>query len=430
MLRARGIRTVGGALAAAVLLAGASAQAEPAPEPRAAPSGGVELTKLGSFDAPAPQREAAAARRVGDGRGGFRATKVGSFSAPTYVTGPKGAGGLLYVTEQAGVIRLARGGRKIGGKFLDIRRKVEDGGERGLLSVAFPPNYGKTGLFYVYYTRQGGDLVIAEYRRAGKNPRRASAKSGRTVITIEHSENSNHNGGQLQFGPDGNLDIGTGDGGSSGDPPENAQDKGSLLGKLLRIDPRRAKGRPYSVPNDNPFAGGGGQAEIYSLGLRNPYRFSFDRKNGALIIGDVGQDRREEIDYETLKSARGANFGWDAFEGSEPFDSSDASPPPNDHAQPIFDYDHSGGRCTVIGGFVSRDKRIRSLFGRYLYADLCDGQIRSLVPGRKRASGDRKTGLPSESGIGSFGEDSRGGLYYANNASGEVFAIKPEKGKK
>ena len=391
-------------------------------------TGGVfRLDPAGAARAP----ERTAPRRAGDGRGGFRAAKVGSFSAPTYVTGPEGARGLVYVTEQAGVIRLVKNGRKIGGKFLDIRKRVEDGGERGLLSVAFPPDYGRSGLFYVYYTRGGGDIVIAEYRRSGKNPRKASAKSARTVLTIEHSENSNHNGGQLQFGPDGNLFIGTGDGGAGGDPPENAQNKNSLLGKLLRIDPRRNGDRPYSIPDGNPFAGGDGQAEIYSLGLRNPYRFSFDRKSGALSIGDVGQDEREEIDYETLASARGANFGWDAFEGKKRFDSSDASPPPADHVPPILDYSHSGGRCTVIGGYVSRDKRVPALFGRYLYADLCDGQIRSLVPGRKRASGDRETGLPSQSGIGTFGEDSRGGIYFANNSSGEVFAVKPKKkGKK
>lgn len=379
---------------------------------------------------PARASDTATMPRAGDGRGGFRAAKVGGFSAPTFVTGPDGANGLIFVTEQAGVIRLVKGGKKIGGKFLDIREKVENGGERGLLSAAFAPDYSKSGLFYVYYTQPGGDIIVEEYRRADGNPRDAREDSGREVIRIEHSENPNHNGGQLQFGPDGSLYIGTGDGGGGGDPPENAQNKDSLLGKLLRIDPRRDGGRPYSVPNGNPFSGGEGQAEIYSRGLRNPYRFSFDRETGALAIGDVGQDSREEIDYETLESARGANFGWDAFEGKQRFDSADASPPPADPVQPIFDYSHAGGGCTVIGGYVARDRRVSSLYGRLLYADLCVGQIRSLVPKRGGASGDRKTGLPSESGIASFGEDARGGLYYANNTSGEVFAIKPTKGGK
>ena len=375
-------------------------------------------------------RSAPASERAGDGRGGFRGVRIARMSNPTYVTGPKGANGLLFVTEQAGVIRMIKGGREVGGKFLDIRDRVESGGERGLLSVAFPRDYGSSGLFYVYYTRSDGDLVIEEYRRAEGDARKALEDSARTVLVIEHSEHPNHNGGQLQFGPDGNLYIGTGDGGAAGDPPENAQNKGSLLGKLLRIDPRQDGDRPYSVPAGNPFAGGQGQAEIYALGLRNPYRFSFDRRSGAIAIGDVGQDRIEEIDYETLASARGANFGWDAFEGRSRFKSSDASPPPADHTRPIFDYDRRGGECTVIGGYVSRDRRIPALQGRLLYADLCTGDIRSLVPSGNRARGDRATGLPSKAGIATFGEDARGGLYYANVGTGDVFAIKPKKGKK
>lgn len=394
--------------------------------------GAPSADAVGSGDGGEPPlgRLSAPAERAGDGRGGFRGVRIARMSNPTYVTGPKGAGGLLFVTEQAGVIRMIKGGREVGGKFLDIRDRVESGGERGLLSVAFPRDYGASGLFYVYYTRSDGDLVIEEYRRADGDPRKALADSARTVLVIEHSENPNHNGGQLQFGPDGNLYIATGDGGGAGDPPENAQDKGSLLGKLLRIDPRRNGDRPYSVPSGNPFSGEQGQAEIYALGLRNPYRFSFDRRSGAIAIGDVGQDRFEEIDYETLRSARGANFGWDAYEGRRRFKSSDASPPPADHTPPIFDYARRGGRCGVIGGYVSRDRRIPALQGRLLYADLCTGEIRSLIPSGNKARGDRGTGLPSEAGIATFGEDARGGLLYANVGTGDIFAIKPTKGGK
>ena len=384
----------------------------------------------GASGSPEPRDTGAssASQRVGDGRGGFRLGKVGTFNSPVYVTGPKGAAGRLFVVEQDGKIKVL-GKRGKARTFLDIRRDVEAGGERGLLSVAFPPSYGKSGRFYVYFTKRGGDIVIREYRRAGKNQGRANRKSGRNVLRIEHSENANHNGGQLQFGPDGFLYIGTGDGGSAYDPPENAQNRSSLLGKLLRIDPRRSGKKRYRVPRSNPFVGRDGQGEIYSYGLRNPYRFSFDRKSGALAIGDVGQDRYEEVDFETLKSAAGANFGWDAFEGNHPLNN-DASPDPGGTTPPIFEYDHDGGNCSITGGFVSRDKRVRSLFGRYVYADFCKGQIRSFVPRAGGAGRDSSTGLPSKPGISSFGEDSRGRLYVANLSSGEVEVIKPSRKKK
>ena len=364
--------------------------------------------------------------KVGDGRGGFRAAAIGSFDRPVYVAGPRGGNGLLFVVEQPGVIRLVKNGRKLGGKpFLDIRDRVQAGGERGLLSAAFSPRYGRDGRFYVYFTDRTGDIVVREYRRSRRSLRRAREGSGRTVIRIRHRANPNHNGGHLAFGPDGKLYISTGDGGGSGDPPENAQSKASLLGKLLRIDPQRKGKRPYRIPKSNPFAGRSGRNEIYSLGLRNPFRFSFDRRGGNLAIGDVGQDAYEEIDYETLRSARGANFGWDAYEGRHRYASADASPPPKDPVFPIFEYGHGGGACSVTGGYVSRDRRIPALRGRYLYADLCTGQIRSLVPRLKGASGDRGTGLAKQSGIASFGEDARGGLYFTNVSSGKVFAIKP-----
>ena len=368
---------------------------------------------------------AAAAARAGDGRGGFRLAKVGEFKDPVYVTGPEGAGGRIFVVEQGGRIEVLGKGKPR--TFLKVKG-VEAGGERGLLSVAFAPDYAQSGLLYVYLTEKGGDIVIREYQRAGKNGDRANAKSGRQVLKIEHSEFPNHNGGQLQFGPDGFLYIGTGDGGSAYDPDENGQNRGVLLGKLLRIDPRRDGDRPYSVPGSNPFVGKDGQGEIYSYGLRNPYRFSFDSATGDLLIGDVGQDRYEEVDFETVQSASGANFGWDAFEGNHPLND-DASPDPGGTVKPIHEYSHSGGNCSITGGYVSRDRKVPALFGRYLYADYCKGQIRSLVPSPGKASGDRSAGLPARSGISSFGEDTRGRIYVANVSSGDVSVIKPA-GKK
>jgi glucose/arabinose dehydrogenase len=395
--------------ASATALAAFSLTAGAAPAPRVDPSGPPAGARAG----------------IGDGAGGFTAGPVAGFDQPVFVTGPKGANHLLFVVEQPGVIRVVRNGKKLQRPFLDIHGLVESGGERGLLSVAFSPHYGRDGLFYVYFTDHNGDIVIREYRRAKGTDTRARKHSGRTVIKVRHRENANHNGGQAAFGPDGFLYFGTGDGGSGGDPPENAQNKDSLLGKLIRINPRRKGKKSYTVPKSNPFSAKRGRREIYSLGLRNPFRFSFDRKR--LVIADVGQDQFEEVDYETVKGARGANFGWDAFEGSHRFDSPDASPPPANPVPPIFDYSHSDGGCTVIGGYVSRDKRIPSLYGRYLYGDLCIGQIRSLIPQLSGARDDRNTGLANQAGISSFGQDSRGRNYFTNLSTGKLYAIRPKK---
>jgi glucose/arabinose dehydrogenase len=347
-------------------------------------------------------------------KGGVGLKRIGSFDSPVYVTGAPGFPQLLFVVEQPGRILVVRSGRAR--TFLDLRGLVNYGGERGLLSVAFPPDYARSRRFYVYYTDAAGAIRVDEFRR--RRPTRAARGSRRAVIRIPHAENSNHNGGQLQFL--GNLlFFATGDGGSAGDPPDNAQNKDVLLGKLLRIDPRAAAGRPYSVPSSNPFVGEPGRDEIYSYGLRNPFRFSFDTssaKQPRIAIGDVGQDRFEELDYLTVGRANGANFGWDAFEGFSPFEGSD----PGGTVKPIFVYGRGRG-CTIIGGYVARDPRLRGLRGRYVYADLCEGQLRSLVPGLKRASGDRKLGLRVES-PSSFGEDSRHRLYVAS-LEGPVYRL-------
>ena len=389
-------------------------------------SGGLyRLQQAGAVTASGDRASGAAPGRIGDGTGGFRSKGVAKFQAPTYVTGPKGANGLVFVVEQRGVIRLLKGGHKLGGSFLDIRNRVRSGGEQGLLSVAFPRNYDKTRRFYVYFTDKQNRIRVQEYKRSRKSPRKAIEKSARNVITIRHPGATNHNGGQLQFGPDGLLYLGTGDGGGAGDPDENAQDKGSLLGKILRIDPRPHGKRGYGAPRSNPYVGTGGRDEIFARGLRNPFRFSFDGKH--IAIGDVGQDSWEEVDYETLKAARGANFGWDAFEGSHRYRSSDASPKPKQREDPILDYPHGGSKCAITGGFVSRDRRIPSLRGRYLYADFCGGQVRSLKPNTRGARGDRATGLPRRAGISSFGEDARGRIWFANLYTGTVYRIVPRR---
>jgi glucose/arabinose dehydrogenase len=378
------------------------------------------LPSCGSANPPDAGQTSAA---EGSARRGVALQRIGSFDEPVYVSGAPGEPRLLFVVEQEGVVRVLRDGRRQG-RFLDIRGLVGYGGERGLLSIAFPPDYERSRRFYVYYTDTQGDIRVDEFKR--RSPVRAAFGSRRAVIEIPHRTNSNHNGGQLQFL--GNLlYFGTGDGGSGGDPPNNAQDRDSLLGKLLRIDPRPAKGRPYSIPGDNPFVGRAGRDEVYSYGLRNPFRFSFDRVTAArprIAIADVGQNRFEEVDYTTVATANGANFGWDAFEGFAPYrEENGGTPDPGDTVKPIFTYGRGrdGGSCTIIGGYVVGDRRLPSLRGRYVYADLCAGKLRSLVPHLGRATGDRKLGL-SVSSPSSFGEDTRGRIY-VSSLEGPVYRL-------
>jgi glucose/arabinose dehydrogenase len=381
----------------------------------------LALPACGSAEEPEPSSPGdggAAASR------GLALKKIGSFDHPVYVAGAPGSPKLLFVVEQQGRIVVLRGGHKLRRPFLDIRGKVGyDGGERGLLSVAFPPDYANSGRFYVYYNDNAGNIRLDELRR--RSPVRAAAGSRRKVIEIPHPVNANHNGGQMQFL--GNLlYFATGDGGSGGDPPNNAQNKDVLLGKLLRIDPRRSGGAPYAVPTSNPFVGRPGRDEIYSYGLRNPFRFSFDTVTGGgtrIAIGDVGQDEFEELDYTTVGAASGANFGWDAFEGFAPYTGANSgTPDPGGTTKPIFAYSHSrSGSCTIIGGYVVADPRLPSLRGRYLYADLCEGELRSLVPHLTRATGDRKLGLSVESPT-SFGEDNAHRIY-VSSLSGPVYRL-------
>jgi glucose/arabinose dehydrogenase len=353
-------------------------------------------------------------------RNGVALKKIGSFDAPVYVTGAPGFPQLLFVVEQPGRIAVLKNGHRLRKPFLDIRGDVSYGGERGLLSVAFPPDYASSGRFYVYYTDTDGNIRIDEFHRA--TPTGAAMGTRRQVIDIPHPVNSNHNGGQLQF--HGNLlYFGTGDGGSGGDPPNNAQSKDVLLGKLLRIDPRPSGGKPYTVPTDNPFVGKPGRDEIYSYGLRNPFRFSFD--GSRIAIGDVGQNRFEELDYTTVAAANGANFGWDAWEGFSRYtEENSGTPDPGGTVKPIFAYSHNrGGSCSIVGGYVIRDPRLQSLRGRYLYADLCEGQLRTLVPHLKRAGDDRKLGLHIAS-PSSFGEDDQHRVY-AVSLEGPVYRLVP-----
>ncbi len=339
----------------------------------------------------------------------MRLVRVGKFDQPDYVTAPPADKRRVMVVEQAGVIRVVRGGRTLDDPFLDIRAKVTSGGEQGLLGLAFAPDYASSGRFYVYYTDRQARQVVAEYRR-GASDDVADSGSGRIVLRMADPE-ANHNGGSMNFGPDGLLYIGTGDGGGANDQHGergNGQNLGSPLGKLLRIDPRASSGKAYTVPSDNPFTGrAGARGEIYAYGLRNPWRFSFDRSTGDIAIGDVGQDNVEEIDFARRGRARGVNYGWRPWEGRRRnFD----EPAPG-AVFPVLTKTHSAGWCSITGGYVVRDPALPALAGRYVYGDFCLGQLRSATLRAGRASGDRALSLPRVPNLSSFGEDARGRVY-------------------
>jgi glucose/arabinose dehydrogenase len=345
--------------------------------------------------------------------------QVASFDKPTYVAAPDGAGDLAYVTEREGKIRLLEGGRKQG-TFLDMKRWVGCCRvETGLFSVAFPPNYENTRRFYVYFTNKQDNIEIDEFKHRKGHPRKADPGSRRKLLEIKQTGPVNHNGGTLAFGPDGYLYAATGDGGRFDGPSPNGQRKGSLLGKLLRIDPQRGKRRPYKIPGSNPYVGRKGQNEIYARGLRNPYRFAFD--GNKILIADVGQNRREEVNIETVKGARGANFGWNIYEGTLRFRPGNLAR----HDKPAHQYSHSGSACSIIGGVVIRDERLpKSVRGRYVYADYCAGFVRSFVPKLGGSRKDSSLGVGEVPHVIGFGTDARDRVYVTQEG-GQVSRLDP-----
>jgi glucose/arabinose dehydrogenase len=386
------------------------------------------LCACGAGDA--GQRQGTAARAVTGARGSPPATRaaavrlrlrrIGTFSSPLYVISPPGDRSRIFVVEQGGRIQVVRNGRRLPQPFLDISGEVVSGGEQGLLSMAFAPDYPTSGRFYVDYTDNNGDTHVAEFRRSA-NPDRALRSSERLVL-FQRQPEPNHNGGQVLFGPDGLLYIGFGDGGGADDHhgfPGNGQSLGTLLGKILRIEPRPAGGRPYQVPAGNPFVRrGGARPEIYDYGLRNPWRFTFDR--GNLIIADVGQDQVEEIDFAPRGRTAGLNFGWRVWEGRRRNYPGQRAP---GAVFPVFTYSHAGGACTIIGGVVVRDPRLRGWIGSYVYGDFCDGRMRSIRLRRGGACCDRAT-TRRVPGLSSFGEDARRRIY-ATSLNGPVYRLDP-----
>ncbi|HEY4229858.1 MAG TPA: PQQ-dependent sugar dehydrogenase [Thermoanaerobaculia bacterium] len=328
----------------------------------------------------------------------------------------------VFLTLQAGTVVIWDGSQILPTPFLDVTAKISCCDERGLLSTAFHPQYAQNGLFFVDYTNLNGDTVIERYRVSSFDRNRAEPSSATILLTIGQPF-ANHNGGQLQFGPDGDLYVGMGDGGSANDPNCNAQSRTSLLGKLLRIDvDHHSDSAPfYSVPADNPFlVSGEAPPEAWAKGLRNPWRFTFDRLTGDLIIGDVGQGVREEVDFQPFGSAGGQDYGWKVMEGTQCGDGgtsgcTDPVPPCGDasYTGPVSEYDHSGGRCAIIGGYVYRGLSVPELYGEYVFGDLCSGQIWSVTP-QGAAPWPAPTLLPlSAPSLNTFGEDSFGELYLA-----------------
>jgi Glucose / Sorbosone dehydrogenase len=343
-------------------------------------------------------------------------------TAPVFLTAPPGDLNRLFVVEQGGLIKILNSlnGTPRPNPFLDVSgliiSDVPTGGERGLLGMAFDPNI--TNRFFIYYTDTNGDIVIARYLVNSSNADLADTSSAFILKTINHRANSNNNGGMLAFGPDGCLYAGTGDGGGSGDPSNNAQTTTSLLGKILRLDPNT--GNPCTLLTSNPFANGGGAPEVWSFGLRNPWRFSFDRTTGDLYIGDVGQSQREEVDAMLAPSAgQRINFGWNIMEGFLCF-----NPPSGCNKSgltlPVLDYAHDNGACSIIGGYVYRGPLNPAATGRYFYADFCAGFVRSfqLQNGQPGSQNTWPLLSPPGSQITSFGEDARGELYLMTLAGG------------
>ena len=348
-------------------------------------------------------------------------SKVASgLKSPLFVTNAGDGSGRLFIIEKAGKIKILAGGTVLPTPFLDIRTKVSKGGERGLLGLAFHPDYATNGKFYIYYTNLKGQIVIAQFH-VSADPNRASPAA--TVLLRISKPFSNHNGGTLAFGPDGYLYIGTGDGGGAGDPGNRAQSLSSLLGKLLRIDvDNPTSSKPYRSPSTNPYVGRAGLNEIWARGLRNPWRFSFDSATGDLWIGDVGQNRWEEIDRSPAVGGggRAKNYGWRVLEGKACFRPAVGCSRVG-KKMPIAVYSHSKG-CSVTGGYVYRGSEYPGLVGAYLFSDFCSGRIWSLVAQGKPYQIPRLL-RDTSLNVSSFGQAENGALYLTDLTGGGVWKV-------
>ncbi len=384
----------------------------------------LSILLLAACQAASPAPSAAPASSTGAGD-----TAVSSISLfpvvieglddPLYLTHAGDA--RLFVVEKGGTIRIVQDGRLLPEPFLDIRDRVNAGAsERGLLSVAFHPDYAQNGRFFVNYTNLAGDTAVSAFQVTA-DPNRADPASEKILLTVAQPF-PNHNGGQVQFGPDGYLYVGMGDGGSGGDPQGNGQNPATLLGALLRLDvDQPANGAAYGIPADNPFAADSSRRpEVWAFGLRNPWRFSFDRATGDLLLADVGQNQWEEVNFLPAGSPGGGNFGWNIMEGTHCYGSSTCDQ--TGLILPITDYRHENGRCSVTGGYVYRGQQFPALTGSYFFGDYCSGEIWRAAPEADgRWAVNRVLATPSR--IASFGEDAQGELYVVDITSG-IFQIR------
>jgi glucose/arabinose dehydrogenase len=337
--------------------------------------------------------------------------RIAQLKNPVFLTQPPGPGAQLYVAQAEGKVRVISSDRLLRRPFLSIGDRVKSRGVRGepgMASIAFSPDYQRTGLFYVAYTDRSNALVVAQYQRSADDPLIADPRSGRTVLRIPEPTKAHH-GGLLAFGPDGHLFVATGDGGPAGDPQGAAQNVGLLRGKILRIDPTSAG---FTVPADNPFVGGPGRDEIWSYGLRNPRGLSFDRTTRNIAIADAGQDRFEEINYLPIGKSRGANFGWSAFEAGAPFNGGVAR---RDTVPPLLAYRHPPG-CLVAGGYLVRDRHLarirgREILGDYVFADYCTGKLYGFRPRAARRAGKQRSFRFGIRFVGSIGQDNSKRIY-------------------
>lgn len=331
------------------------------------------------------------------------------FRQPLLLTHATDGSGRIFVVGQNGDIQIIENGAPRAEAFLDITERVgSSGNEQGLLGLAFHLDYENNGIFFVHYTDLNGDTVISRFQVSGDA--NVADPSSETILLQYDQPYPNHNGGQIEFGPDGYLYIGLGDGGSGGDPHGNGQSLETLLGKILRIDVN--SGPPYGIPGDNPFVNGGGLPEIWAYGLRNPWRFSFDRATGNMFIGDVGQGEWEEIDFLPAGIVGGANFGWNYLEGTHPYEGE----APEGLITPVTEYNHGSG-CSVTGGYVYRGAALPEWQGVYLYGDFCSGQIFGLVQ-HEDGTWESRPLFSTDFQITSFGEDESGELYVLDRGGG------------
>jgi glucose/arabinose dehydrogenase len=339
------------------------------------------------------------------------------FTSPTAIVATRDSSDKrLFVVEQAGAVRSFIPGSPELTPFLDIKAKVSGGGEMGLLGLAFHPDFSKNGYLFVNYVDTDQNTIIARYQTA---PTGAVDTASEKVLIKLKQPYPNHNGGDLAFGPDGYLYIALGDGGAAGDPQDRAQNKNTLLGKILRIDVNN--GDLYEVPASNPFASESEvKKEIWAYGLRNPWRISFDRATGDLYIADVGQGNIEEIDVQKSSSTGGENYGWRCYEGKRPFNTAGCQAASN-YIDPVLEYDHSDGRCSVTGGYVYRGSKNPALVGKYFYGDFCNGQLFYGLD--KNDTWTQTLAAQTPYAISAFGQASDGELYFADYKTGSIYQV-------